>query len=236
VKNVAKSILSRLGYRLVPRNRDPLTFRSYLAKLPINTVIDVGANRGDTCSDWLRLFPHARVHAIEALDRYQLPLKAIAASSGGRMDVWQCAASDELGEVIFHEHSDHPSSSSLLRSTPWSHELLPFTKLDRSLRVDAIPIDTLFEQYEINLAADVFIKLDVQGAEAKVLRGATETLKKTRAVLTEINLHDLYYGQATLEEIINILSLNNLKFSGIFEQFHDTSDRPIYIDALFLKE
>lgn len=235
LKRVVQLAVNRLGYRLVPQDRDAFTFREFLRKLPIRTVIDIGANRGATCAEWLKEYPDAEVHAIEALTRFQAELNSVAARSKGRMHVWQCAASDEAGVVTFLEHSDHPSSSSLLKSSSKSHEIMPFTKLEREHKVEAIPIDSLFEREAIDLPNGLLMKLDVQGAEAKVLRGAHKTLQKTLAVLIEVNLLPLYEGQASFEEIIAILGDAGLHFSGTLEQFHGKNNRPIYFDAVFLR-
>jgi FkbM family methyltransferase len=198
-------------------------------------VIDVGANNGATCAEWLTTYPEAQIHAIEALDRYQPQLQSIAARSGGRMRIWQCAASDEAGEVTFFEHSEHPSSSSLLKGTSEAHDLLPFTRAERAHRVEAIPLDTLFLRENVDLPRGLLMKLDVQGAEAKVLHGARRTLNKVDAVLVEVNLRPLYEGQAAFEDLTHILDEANLRFAGVVEQFHGDDDRAIYFDALFLK-
>lgn len=234
-KRVVQLALERLGYRLVPRNRDSFSFRHFMGQLPIRTVIDIGANKGATCAEWLEAYPAARVHAVEALERYQAELNAVAACSGGRMQVWQYAASDEAGEVTFLEHADHPSSSSLLRSSSASHGLMPFTKVERGHQVEAIPIDALFAREGIDLPDGVLMKLDVQGAEAKVLRGARQTLQKTLAVVVEVNLLPLYEGQASFEDLLTILREAGLEFSGVLEQFHGQNDRAVYFDAVFLR-
>jgi FkbM family methyltransferase len=235
-KRSVQNLLDKFGYRLVPRNRDAMSLKKYLDRLPLRAVIDVGANNGSTCTEWLRTYPEAQIHAIEALDRYQGPLQSIAARSNGRMRVWQYAASDEAGEVTFLEHVDHPSSSSLLQSTDESHALLPFTKSVRSVQVKAIPIDSLFAEQGIDLPDGIFLKMDVQGAEAKVLRGAQKTLAKVSAVLAEVNLLNLYDGQAGFADLISVLDGHGLKLAGMLEQFHDENNRPVYFDAVFLRE
>src|SRR5687768_7257582 len=137
LKRSIQTLARQFGYRIVPRNRDAMTLRSYLEGLPFRTVIDVGANNGITSAHWLATFPQAKVHSIEALERYQGDLGRIAEASHGRMTVWPYAASDSESEVVFFEHADHPSSSSMLDSTANSHELLPFTRNKRSVTIQA---------------------------------------------------------------------------------------------------
>ena len=48
--------------------------------------------------------------------------------------------------------------------------------------------------------------MDVQGAEARVLRGGTDTLRKTRILKLECHRGEMYAGQATEEELLGMLS------------------------------
>lgn len=235
LKRTIQRLAGRFGYRIVPASRDAMSLQRVLDRLPIRTVIDVGANDGRTSTLWLRKYPKAHVHAVEALARYQETLARVAAASAERMTVWNYAASDEAGEVVFHEHTDHPSSSSLLTSTETSHRILPFTRRECPQAVKAIPLDTLFAEQQVALEAPIFLKLDVQGAEAKVLRGSTGLLEKTAAVLTEVNLAPVYDGQAAFPELCRILECAGLNFAGVLEQFHTPDGRPVYLDAVFLR-
>jgi hypothetical protein len=93
----------------LPRNRDSLTLRHHLERLPIHTVIDVGANDGTTSQQqWLATLPTAKLHLIAALERYREQLVQTATASCGRMTVWPLAVTDSEGEGTFYEHVDHP--------------------------------------------------------------------------------------------------------------------------------
>ncbi len=59
-------------------------------------------------------------------------------------------------------------------------------------------LDGFFEKEAIELEPEILLKLDIQGYEDRVLRGASALLKKTRACLLEGNFDPLYDGQAHL--------------------------------------
>src|SRR5687768_10157979 len=99
LKRSVQGLARQFGYRIVPRDRDAMTLRHFLERLPIRTVIDVGANDGTTSAQWLATFPGARVHSVEALERFRAPLDRVAGASGGRMTVWPFAASDSDSDV-----------------------------------------------------------------------------------------------------------------------------------------
>jgi FkbM family methyltransferase len=235
IKNTVQNYAARLGYRIVPRNRDAQTLLRYAESFPISAVVDVGANVGLTCLHWLQTFPSAHVHAIEALERFRPDLEKTAAAFPGRMSIWPFAATDHAGELKFRVHEDHPSSSSLLASTDESHELLPFTKNNNEIAVQAVRIDDLFANAGIDLGKNILLKLDVQGAELSVLRGCEAFLSQVDCVLCEVNLRLLYEGQAELVDIIAHLRRFGLEFSGVAEQYHAEDGRAIYLDAVFLR-
>jgi hypothetical protein len=63
------------------------------------------------------------------------------------------------------------------------------------------------------------IKMDVQGHEFKVLRGAKNTLKNTLFVLTEVSNHDSYQGGAYYYEVDQLLRENGFTLHNIFAPF-----------------
>lgn len=239
ITSTAKSLLQRaakqLGYRIVPKDRDPYTLLKHIEDKQFSSVIDVGANNGTTCLHWLHTFPIAHVYAIEAQTAYLPELNSIKNRHPKRITIWNCAASDQDEEIEFHIHENHPSSSSLLQSTSHSHSLLPFTKGTRIEKVHATRLDQLLAANKVTLSTDTLLKLDVQGAELKVLKGGSETLKSVSHILCEVNLQSLYEGQASFIDILLYLQDKSFQLVGFSEQFHNHSGEAIYFDAIFSK-
>jgi FkbM family methyltransferase len=80
------------------------------------------------------------------------------------------------------------------------------TALDWALdgRVE-VPMTTL-DDIAVDLTAVTLIKVDVEGWEAHVLRGAARTLSQTKHVLIEINPEALKKAGSSPEEIIGLLT------------------------------
>lgn len=111
----------------------------------------------------------------------------------------EAAASDCAGVATLHRFTVSGANSILPRGRvqemTFSGE--PVAQVDE-VQVPTLTVDSLDEEFDV-------VALDVQGAEAKVLRGARRTLKGVRAVYLEL-LHDEYYaGQATLTELWPLL-------------------------------
>ena len=80
----------------------------------------------------------------------------------------------------------------------------------KSLKVKAIPLDKFIEKNNIK-KVDI-IKIDVEGAEIKVLKGMMETIRKFKPkIFIEINNKKLKAAGFSKEEVYNLLKKENYK-------------------------
>lgn len=72
-----------------------------------------------------------------------------------------------------------------------NHALTPNERTDRAIRVSVQPLDVI-----LNGASPTLIKIDVEGLEMEVLKGATKTLENhaLKAVIIELNGNSQRYG------------------------------------------
>lgn len=237
LRKATKNWLLKNGFRLVPDNRDAASLMNYVRTFSINTVIDVGANRGDTLDRWIKDFPNAQIHGLEPLPEMLKSLQSIQEKHPDRIKIWQVAASNSVSEVVFRVHVNHPSSSSLLPRTEESAELLDFTEKEAEILVKTVPIDDLLGPTSNQpVVGPILMKLDVQGAELKVLQGAVNVLEDTCFVICEINLIELYEDQSSFGEIFHFMTTQGFHLAGFLEQYSLPNGRAVYCDVLFHKE
>jgi FkbM family methyltransferase len=233
IKAILQALANRLGYRIVPSERDCMSFLRAIGNLDtIRTVVDVGADTGTTVERWLKMFPKADIFAFEPARQGYVKV-AHMADTNARLTAFNFAAGAADCEIEFEVHTQHESSSSALLSTKLSREMLPFTAEAERIPVQQRRLDTVFGALPQRLHDDIFIKMDVQGYECEVLKGAPALLARTKWVLTEVTLAGMYEGQASFSDIHALLTAAGLAFQGVIEQFHHRDGRPIYVDVVY---
>lgn len=136
---------------------------------PDANCIDVGAHEGAYLADMLRLAPRGHHIAYEPLPHLA---DALAARFPGA-DVRRAALSDTSGEASFVHVLTRPGWSGF-RERPYPAE----ERLERIVVETQRLDDVLPDDY-----VPAFVKIDVEGAELEVLRGAADTLARHRPVI-----------------------------------------------------
>jgi FkbM family methyltransferase len=140
-----------------------------LAKADFRCVMDVGANNGDWAWEALTEWPSSRAHLFEVAPKTYETLAGRLNTSAlaDRVVLNQLGVSDHAGEQEMHYFPDHPDlTCDLPRHAGYT-----------TVRFHA-RMETLDRYCEANQIRQVdFLKIDVEGAEYKVLRGFRERLE-----------------------------------------------------------
>ena len=156
------------------------------------TLIDVGVAHGTP--ELYEAFPDARPVLIEPLADYEPNLKAIAEEHGGEYLVVAVGAAP--GTLTVNVPLNPLMTSALATVSPltYSHQRdVPLTTLDLLLE-------------EHGWATPIGLKLDVEGLEPEVLKGAERLLKETEFVIAEVSVTNRFVGEATSAELIALES------------------------------
>ena len=150
------------------------------------TVVDVGANIG-AYSAWVAglLGDAGRLLAIEPNPVSFAQLKRSIGSVPALSAALGVACGEFEGELVLYSEPGYTVSSSFS-----AFEAASRSDLVRVRRLDDISTEQEIQHVDL-------LKIDVEGAEALVLRGATETLARTDRVILETTADDL--GSAVTE-------------------------------------
>jgi FkbM family methyltransferase len=195
--------------------------------------LDGGACRGDFTALLATEFPDARIHAFE-------PNGALCGELEQRfrdratIQVWNIALHERCGSIELHVHADAGTSSVLPRPTRGRRY---FHSSDRV--VATMPVATTsLDEFLIEHAPDGIdlLKLDTQGAELPILRGATRALQNAAidVVYTEFFVVPHYQGAALLNDLWNVFAEFGYSLFDLFKGPNAQNGQLRFGDAIFV--
>jgi FkbM family methyltransferase len=208
--------------------------RAILAGSEVRTILDVGAARGQSAQRYLRLFPEATIHSFEPGAE---SFAALMATIGSERQVngHQVAVGDVAGEATFYLNRASETNSLLpsLRTgdryfdaaltEPVGSTTVPVVTLDGFCRsVGAERVDVL--------------KMDIQGAELRALRGAETLLhdRRIRLIYTEVLFAPLYDGQTSFGDVAGYLDGHGYRCYGLYDLRRGRNGTLVQADVIYI--
>lgn len=176
------------------RNYSPKAFYdSLIAKQP-PLIVDVGAHRGESVLFFRHLYPDCTIHSFEPEPDNFAALQAIAITHG---TFAHNMAVGDADETAWFYRQDISHLGGLLPINPDSGDSLGYARKapNEKIEVRKVTLDSFCRDHAIS-AIDL-LKIDVQGFEVGVLKGARETLNHTSCVMVEISLYDFYESKGS---------------------------------------
>lgn len=172
-------------------------FYSLLIAYRPAVICDVGSLDGQQALRFKRICPKATVVAFEAnpFSCEQIRRNVEIQKSG--VIVEHLAASDKAGPVDFHAVEGVPEQSSLRERVSGNFAHFPRT----TTTVDAVRLD----DYVGVPTGSVALWIDVEGAAAEALEGATGLAEHVIAVHVEAETQEIWAGQSTASSVLRRL-------------------------------
>jgi FkbM family methyltransferase len=245
----AIKLLNYFGFDIVharSRNFDEIIQHAYqiIGKSP-KIIFDVGAHNGSSIDRFVKLFGKPQIFAFEPNNDLYIQIKDKFQDIN--IHISNKVLGKQKGTVEFNIHNSSTGSSSLLDFNPNLSFALR-RKLTRT-NVDKVKVEMTTLDDEVNsreLEKIDYLKIDVQGTELDVLRGAEKLLKlqKIDFIEFEIILTPTYLNMPKWSETLNyLLNLNYhliaLSNDGRFFNLgpYDTLLNPeLQIDVIFVSE
>ncbi len=189
-------------------------------QLEAQTIFDVGVCRGTP--PLYKLFAGRRLVLIDPL--LESPENVRKNWPGLAFDFIPVALGSTEGTAEL-KIAKNPAKSGIPERTPLTAEEIterrrvPLTTLDRIVAQEAYP-----EPFGL--------KLDTEGYELEILRGAEEALRKTEFIITEVSVKKRFVGGYRFSEMIEFLGRRGFELIDILN-LHGGTAR--YYDCLFLR-
>lgn len=201
----------------------------------IDLIFDIGANEGQFGEMIYKLGYKGRMISFEPLTDAYNKLRSRIKKFNNWDAPERCAIGDTDGEIEINV-SGNSISSSILEM----NELHSSNAADSAyIRKEKTPIrrlDTIGTEL-IKNEKNILLKIDTQGAEEKVLKGAAEFLDKVKGLIVEMSLVELYKGQALFQDVCKMLEQRGFRLTGIETAFINKNSGRVYqVDGIFFKE
>lgn len=189
-------------------------------KHPINSVLDVGAYRGDFARVIRELFPAAHIKCIEGDERQAAYLQEfdtdfyLLGKKTEQVDFYtlpeDCCTT---GSSIYRENTVHYTDPLVVKKWIYSLDELKFPPFD-------------------------LIKLDVQGAELDILKGGKKYLAATKPtyLLLETSIQQYNQGAPLAGKVISYLNKRHYLLRDIIDVAYDSNGQLLQVDFLFERD
>lgn len=229
LKAALNAMLAPMDLRIVARDWGPRGFRTafQLARrsgINPDLVFDIGAAEGTWTRDVITIFPAARYVLIDPLPQNSAALKE-AAKKAPNIHYVNAAIGAESGSLDLYTHGDQ---SSFLRSADFS---------GRAIRVAVRTCDDVLADVP-NLPAEpsILVKIDVQGHEVEVLKGAHRTLDHTEILLVEVSTQRIYENSPLAHEVVSYLGERGFCIFDVASYVQRPLDRKLcQMDLVFVR-
>jgi FkbM family methyltransferase len=212
IKNKFFKYFEKLNYQSVLKD---LVSRG----LAINTVYDIGAHKGRWTEQHAALFPNGSFYLFEAKIEHAEKLK-----SRGHRTFIGVLSSDGMPAKFYKKAG---TGDSLYRENTQTYSEVTF---------EVVATKTLHQVVTSEkLPKPDFVKLDVQGAEIDILKGAGDLLDGCSLLLAECSIVPYNLGAPELKEYLEYFKSVGFSPLRITEQ-HSSKGSLLQIDILFLKD
>ena len=231
-----KKIASFFGYEIIRKNKSPTLFSHlsvFLEKYNVDLVIDVGANQGQFGCKLRQCGYKGQIISYEP-SSVSFNILSKLSVDDGNWNVYKIGLGSECGVMNLNVAASSPFSSILL---PNQYGSDIFENI-RTTSKELIRIDTLehqFSKLELHKFKRIFLKIDTQGYDLQVFRGAgTAVQRKIVGLLSEISLISIYEGMPDYKDSLAEFERSGFHITGLYPVSREANLSLIEIDCVML--
>lgn len=201
-----------------------------LAASNVDRVFDVGAAKGAYGQQLRRYGYRGRIISFEPLpSSFEMLRHASAGDEAWAIEPY--GLSDTTGNATLHV-TDNSDSSSLLPMLDTHVAAAPDIAVVGTMDVRLETLDAVAPSF--GGRDRTFLKIDVQGAERKVLAGAQRTVESSVGIQLELSFVPLYEGSMLADEAISWAYGHGFSLVGVEPGFMD-GDQMVQADGVFIR-
>ncbi|MFZ1073958.1 MAG: FkbM family methyltransferase [Verrucomicrobiia bacterium] len=185
-------------------------------------IVDVGANHGDFANAASIWFPDAKVVVAEPLPKMQRYLEQIIRARRNKWHLLPCAIGAERGTLPLFVDEGRDDIASLVGFSEEYRRANTQARLAGEMLCEVKTLDETASEMGIDHID--LLKIDVEGFEFEVLKGAGQILQKTDAVIIEVSLVRNAGTSSPLVEMLDRLVRHGFQIVNVIPSLLDTNE------------
>jgi FkbM family methyltransferase len=209
--------------------------RNLIKRLHPVVVLDVGANTGQYGRMLRAIGYGGLIISFEPLASAHKKLAVEAGADGNWLVAPRAALGSAKGSIEINVSRNSVSSSVL----PMNDAHLSVAPKSRYVATETVALERLDDLLPsiFSGAGPVFLKMDTQGYEEEVLKGAAGILSKVVAIQMEISLIPLYQGAPTLVHLVSAMREFGFELFQVIPGFRDVATgQLLQLDGIFVRQ
>lgn len=230
-------LLKKKGYTIYKDGITDKTSIIYSKILNVNNIeniLDIGANAGQYAQSLRKMGYKEHIYSFEPLKQ---PYTALVSNSkdDNKWHVFNYGLGDAPGKQQIHVSKNSVSSS--IRDIKQEHiQNEPDSVYTHTTEIELKTLDEVLLELKVKDLTKTMIKIDTQGFEENVLKGASTSLGKIPLIQLELSLIPLYEEALLFEEMLMYMKANGYYLYNIFPAFQSfNTGQLLQADALFAK-
>lgn len=198
------------------------------------SIIDIGASRGTFTESLIQVYGIKRALLIEPQPLLFNDLQQ--KFTDPKFIIYGCAIADsERNQQMEVLNWDYSSSLLEVKRDIDTVSSILNLEVNQTINCQVKMLDNILQDVNWNEAIDL-LKIDVQGAELMALKGAEQTLKRTKMIFTEVSFCRLYENAPVFQEVYDYLHSMGFKLLTVADGFRGSDGDLLQADALFCQE
>jgi FkbM family methyltransferase len=236
-KNIIKNIFKLMGFDIKNHPDNCLKSKKNFMKYGgFNVVIDVGASEGQYIDEIRNILNfQERIISFEPIISSFTKLKK-KNQDDHRWIGFNYGLGHANESAIINISKHKPSSSFLDFNQSYLSNHKNFEYIEKQ-QTEIKTLDSIYEQLLIKQTDNVLLKIDAQGFENNIIKGALNNISKFNGLHLELSVSEIYKGEKSFYEIIDFLDSLNFRVFNLEPYYYSpNSYELLQIEAYFLNK
>lgn len=242
IKNGLSKLFRRFGYVIRrPGDLEHWSFSEHLSllfqRLNIQCVLDVGANVGGYGNFLRNVIGYTGlILSFEPVDANLEALQELARSDR-QWVVYDYALGSQNTTMEINVMKRNVFSSFLNPDNSVVPEFQDWNAVDHKERVEVRTLDSIMDTLKKkHRIQNIFLKMDTQGYDLEVVKGAEATLPQICALQTEVSLRRIYQNMPHFIDAYQMLNGKGFDITGMYPVSRDPLLRVIEYDCIMVNK